>query len=261
MQPGNFSLVTYFFFPCIFISWRLITLQYYSGFCHTLTWISDGFTCVPYPDPPSRLPPHPIPLGLPSAPALSTCLMHPTWAGDLFHPWQYTCFNAILSEHPTLAFSHGVYKVCSVRLCLFFCFAYRVIVTYFIHISVYMSTPVSQFTPFPLGFHTFVLRACVSISRFWGLAHTCAVCLPGPVPMQSKQWTHSSENPPQKHGQATVLNDLWHSRRGKQSQGRPSNSDCSHFSNCWLSSTEPLSWGTCHRLFISVTGDKRNTET
>ena len=25
------------FFPFIFISWRLITLQYCSGFCHTLT--------------------------------------------------------------------------------------------------------------------------------------------------------------------------------------------------------------------------------
>ena len=36
-------------------------------------------TCVPHPDPPSHLPLHPIPLGLPSAPALSTCLMHPTW--------------------------------------------------------------------------------------------------------------------------------------------------------------------------------------
>ena len=75
------------FFPFIFISWRLITLQYCSGFCHTLTWISHGFTCVPHPDPPSRLPPHPIPLGLPSAPALSTCLMYPTGAGDLFHTW------------------------------------------------------------------------------------------------------------------------------------------------------------------------------
>ena len=78
---------SFFFFPFIFISWRLITLQYCSGFCHTLTWISHGFTCVPHPDPSSLLPPHPIPLGLPSAPALSTCLMHPTWAGGLFHPW------------------------------------------------------------------------------------------------------------------------------------------------------------------------------
>ena len=77
------------FFSFIFIIWKLITLQYCSGFCHTLTWISHGFTRVPHPDPPSRLPPHPIPLGLPSAPALSWCIqlrMHPTWAGDLFHP-------------------------------------------------------------------------------------------------------------------------------------------------------------------------------
>ena len=66
----------FFIFSIIFISWRLITLQYCSGFCHTLTWISHGFTCFPHPDPPSCLPLHPIPLGLPSAPALSTCLMH-----------------------------------------------------------------------------------------------------------------------------------------------------------------------------------------
>ena len=73
-----------FFFSFIFISWRLITLQYCSDFCHTLTWISHGFTCVPHPDPPSHLPPHLIPLGLPSAPALSTCFMHTTSASDLF---------------------------------------------------------------------------------------------------------------------------------------------------------------------------------
>ena len=81
-------LFSFFYFssPFIFIGWRLITLQYCSGFCHTLTWISYGFTCIPHPDPPSHLPPHPIPLGLPSAPTPSTCLMHPTWAGDLFHP-------------------------------------------------------------------------------------------------------------------------------------------------------------------------------
>ena len=75
-----------FNFIFILISWRLITLQYCSGFCHILTWISLGYTCVPHPDPPARLPLHPIPLGLPSAPGQSNCLMHPTWAGDLFHP-------------------------------------------------------------------------------------------------------------------------------------------------------------------------------
>ena len=91
LHPSGFSFIFfnilfYFSFSFIFISWRLITLQYCSGFCHTLTWISHGFTCVPRPDPISHLPLHPIPLGLPSAPGLSTCLMHPTWTGDLFHP-------------------------------------------------------------------------------------------------------------------------------------------------------------------------------
>ena len=47
----------FFFF---FFNWRLITLQYCSGFCHTLTWISHGRTCVPHPEPPSHLAPHPI---------------------------------------------------------------------------------------------------------------------------------------------------------------------------------------------------------
>ena len=66
-------IISYSFFFC-------------GGFCHTLKWNSQGFTCVPHPNPPSHLPLHPFPLGFPSAPGPSTCLMHPTWAGDLFHP-------------------------------------------------------------------------------------------------------------------------------------------------------------------------------
>ena len=50
---------TFFLILFFFISWRLITLQYCSGFCHTLTWISHGFTCVPHPHPTSHLPLHP----------------------------------------------------------------------------------------------------------------------------------------------------------------------------------------------------------
>ena len=107
-------MIIFSFFPFIFISWRLITLQYCSGFCHTLTWISHGFTCVPHPAPPFCLPPHPIPLGLPSAPALSTCLMHPTWAGDLFHPW-YVLVSKLFSQNtppspfPTKSKSLAIY--------------------------------------------------------------------------------------------------------------------------------------------------------
>ena len=91
----SFYFFNLFFFIC-------------SEFCHTLEWNSHGFTCVPHPDPPSHLPLHPLPLGFPNAPGPSACLMHPTWAGDLFHPRYYTCFDAVLLKHPTLAFSHRV---------------------------------------------------------------------------------------------------------------------------------------------------------
>ena len=40
-------------------------------FCHTSTWIHQGCTRVPNPEPPSHLPPHTIPLGHSSAPAPS----------------------------------------------------------------------------------------------------------------------------------------------------------------------------------------------
>ena len=58
-----------------------------SEFCHTLKWNVLEFTCLPHLDTPSHLPLHPLPPGPPRAPGLSACLMHPTWAGDLFHPW------------------------------------------------------------------------------------------------------------------------------------------------------------------------------
>ena len=136
------SFRLYSFFKAAFsfsflIFYKVFFLFFYcSGFCHTLKWISHGFTCVPHPDPPSHLPLHPVPLGLPSAPGPSACLMHPTWAGDLFHPRKYTCFDAVLLKHSTLAFSHRVQKTV-LYICLFFCFAYRVIISIFLN-SIYM---------------------------------------------------------------------------------------------------------------------------
>ena len=47
-----------------------------------------------------------IPVHQPQA----SCIMHRTWTGDLFHIWNYTCFNAILPNHPTLSLSHRVQK-------------------------------------------------------------------------------------------------------------------------------------------------------
>ena len=95
----------FFFFSFIFLSRRLITSQHCSGFCHTLTWTSHGVTCVPHPDSPFHLPLHPIPLGLPSAPGQALVSRIP--------PGLVICFtinniHAVLSKHPTLAFSHRV---------------------------------------------------------------------------------------------------------------------------------------------------------
>ena len=47
-----------------------------------------------------------IPVHQPQA----SCIMHQIWTGDPFHIWKYTCFNAILLNHPTLALSHRVQK-------------------------------------------------------------------------------------------------------------------------------------------------------
>ena len=63
-------------------------------------------------------------------------ILHGTWTGDLFLLRYYTCFNAILPNHPTLSLSQSP-KDCSIYLCLFCCLAYRVNVTIFLN-SIYM---------------------------------------------------------------------------------------------------------------------------
>ena len=40
----------------------------------------------------------------------ASCILHRTWTGDLFLICYYTCFNAILPNHPTLSLSHRVQK-------------------------------------------------------------------------------------------------------------------------------------------------------
>ena len=53
------DIILSFLFLIIYFNWKVITLQYCSGFCHTLTWLSHGCTCVPHLEPPSHLPPSP----------------------------------------------------------------------------------------------------------------------------------------------------------------------------------------------------------
>ena len=112
-----------------FFNWSLITIQYCSGFCYTLAWISPGCTCVPHPEPLSHLPPHPIPQGHPSRFALSNLshTSHLDWR-SISHTviCVFQCYS-LKSSHPRLLPQSPI--VSCLHLCLFCCLAYMVIVT------------------------------------------------------------------------------------------------------------------------------------
>ena len=79
-------------------------------FCHISTCIHHRYTCVPHPEPSSFLPPVPSLWVVPVHQPQASTIMHRTWTADSFHIWYYTCFNAILPNHPTLSLSHRVQK-------------------------------------------------------------------------------------------------------------------------------------------------------
>ena len=124
----------YFFF----ISWRLITLQHFSGFCHTLTWISHRF--------------------IHSTRYFWIFPVHPPWAlVSCIQPGLVICFTldnihvSMLFSWNTLAFSHRVQK--SV---LYICVSFSVLhIGLFYHLS---------------KFHIYVLVYCIGV-YLSGLLH------------------------------------------------------------------------------------------
>ena len=87
--------------------------------------------------PPSHLPPHPIPLGHPSAPALSTlphALNLDWWCISHMIIYMFQCYF-LKSSHPRLLPQSP--KVCSLYLCLLCSSAYRIVSTIFLD-SIYM---------------------------------------------------------------------------------------------------------------------------
>ena len=119
----------------IYFNWRLITLQYCIGFAIYQHESATGIHVFPILNSPSSLPIPSlwvIPVHQPQA----SSIMCRTWTGDLFHIWYYTCFNAILPNHPTLSLSHRVQKTV-LCICVSCCLAYRVMTTIFLN-SIYM---------------------------------------------------------------------------------------------------------------------------
>jgi len=106
-------------------------------FCHISKCICHRYTCVPHPEPSSLLPPHTIPLGLPSAPARSIQYRASNLDWSLVSYMTLCIFQCLSpkSSHP-LPLPQSP-KDCSIHQCLFCCLVYRAIVTIFLN-SMYM---------------------------------------------------------------------------------------------------------------------------
>ena len=106
--------------PTFLFNWRIITLPYCGGICHTSTGISRRYTCPPIMNP-LHLPPHPIPLGCPRALALSAVLhaLNLHWS-SISHMviYMFQCYS-LISSHPHLLPHRPI--VSSLHLCLFCC--------------------------------------------------------------------------------------------------------------------------------------------
>ena len=121
-----FLFFIYFLYRFIYFNWRLITLQYCTGFAIHQHESATGIHMFPILKPPPTSLPVPslwiIPVHQPQA----SCIVHRTWTGDSFLIWYYTCFNAILPNQPTLFLSHIVQKTV-----LYICVSFKKILLLF----------------------------------------------------------------------------------------------------------------------------------
>ena len=99
----SLSKISFFFFKSHFIYLFILFLNFtiLYLFCHISTWICHRYTRVPHPEPSSL--PVPSLWVVPVHEPQASSIVHWTWTGDSLHIWYYTCFNAILPNHPTLS--------------------------------------------------------------------------------------------------------------------------------------------------------------
>ena len=114
------------FLKIIYFNWRLITLQYCGGFCHTLTWISHEYIWSPSWTPlPPPSPSHPSGCSQCTSPEHLSHASHLDWrSASHLIIYIFRCCS-LRSSHP--CFLPQCPKVCSLHLCLFCCLTNRVI--------------------------------------------------------------------------------------------------------------------------------------
>ena len=116
-KEDNYVLTLFLIFIIIIII-IYFTILYW--FCHTSTCIHHRCTRVPHPEPPPTSLPIPSLWVIPVYQPQASCILLRTWTGDSFLIWYYTCFNAILPNHPPPR-SPTESKDYSIHLCLFCC--------------------------------------------------------------------------------------------------------------------------------------------
>ena len=90
-----------------FFFFYFLTLQYCIGFAIYQHESATGIHVFPILNPPPSSLPVPSLWVIPVHQPQASSIVHWTWTGNSFHIWYYTCFNAILPNHPTLSLSHS----------------------------------------------------------------------------------------------------------------------------------------------------------
>ena len=111
-HPGKFHKRVFILFFLIFLIFYFVflTLQYCIGFAIYQHESATGIHVFPILNPPPSSLPIPSLWVVPVRQPQASSIVHRTWTGDSFHIWYYTCFNAILPNHPTFSLSHRVQK-------------------------------------------------------------------------------------------------------------------------------------------------------